>query len=199
MLALLQGCEGKTRTQNILVVVADTLRADRIGAYGNPRGLTPFLDSLAARGFVFHNAIATSCWTNPSVASLFTSRYPWQHGTVSLKGVLAQSETTLTEVLQAQGYLTAGWSANPLLWEKAGWDQGFHHYVAPAPGKVDGVAMHVPARGTVLNEQVRTWLGTHSAEGSDRERPRYLYVQFPGPGLRGVNWPALLAPVRTPA
>jgi arylsulfatase A-like enzyme len=181
MLALVNGCEGRTRTPNILVVVADTLRADRIGAYGNTRGLTPFLDSLAARGFVFHNAIATSCWTNPSIASLFTSRYPWQHGTVSLTGVLAQSEATLTELLRAQGYLTAGWSANPLLWIKGGWDQGFDHYEAPVPSKVEGVAMLVPERGPALNDKVRTWLGTHSAQGSDRERPRYLYVQYMEP------------------
>ena len=63
------------RSPNILIVVVDTLRADRLGTYGNSRGLTPFLDELASRGTRFANAYAPSSWTCPSVASLLTSRY----------------------------------------------------------------------------------------------------------------------------
>src|SRR5437867_8536074 len=69
----------RTRPPNILLVVIDTLRADRLGSYGNRRGLSPFLDGLAARGTHFSHAYAASSWTNPSVASMFTSRYPSQH------------------------------------------------------------------------------------------------------------------------
>ena len=65
-------------------MTVDTRRADRLGAYGSTRGLTPFLDELAARGVVFEQAFAQSSWTNPSVASLFTSRFPSQHGVVTL-------------------------------------------------------------------------------------------------------------------
>jgi arylsulfatase A-like enzyme len=59
---------------NVFLIVIDTLRADRVGWYGDQRGLTPFLDSLAEGGTVFWNACAQSSWTKPSVATIFTSR-----------------------------------------------------------------------------------------------------------------------------
>jgi len=66
------GCGSPDRPPNLLLVVVDTLRADRLGAYGSTRGLTPFLDELAARGVVFENAYATSSWPRPR--SLRSSR-----------------------------------------------------------------------------------------------------------------------------
>lgn len=67
-------------TPNVLVIAVDTLRADRLGCYGNPRGLTPNLDALAARGLRFEHAFSCAPWTLPSFASLFTSLAPQEHG-----------------------------------------------------------------------------------------------------------------------
>jgi glucan phosphoethanolaminetransferase (alkaline phosphatase superfamily) len=53
---------------NILLIVIDTLRADRLGVYGDRRGLTPFLDGLAKTGVVFANAYAASSWTTPGAS-----------------------------------------------------------------------------------------------------------------------------------
>src|SRR5438105_7583405 len=100
------------RPPNIVVIVADTLRADRLGAYGNHAGLTPFLDELAARGTLFTNAYAASSWTCPSVASLFTSRYPSQHGVADYDSKLPDAETTLAERLAERRYIGGGFSAN---------------------------------------------------------------------------------------
>src|SRR5207245_8678719 len=55
-----------------LMIVVDTLRADRLDFYETQRDLTQFLASLAAHGQVFWNAYAQSPWTMPSVASLWT-------------------------------------------------------------------------------------------------------------------------------
>src|SRR6185436_18323890 len=88
------------RRPNVLVVVIDTLRADRLGAYGNPRGLTPFMDGLARRGTLFERTYAASSWTIPSVASLFTSRYPSQHRVVTFGSRLADTEVTFAERLR---------------------------------------------------------------------------------------------------
>src|SRR5258705_1175348 len=74
---------GGGRPPNVLMIVVDTLRADRLTAYGNTRGITPFLDELAQRGTVFRKAYAVSSWTIPSVASLLTSRYGSQHHVLS--------------------------------------------------------------------------------------------------------------------
>ena len=113
------------RPPNIVVIVADTLRADRLGAYGNHRGLTPFLDELAARGTVFTNAYAASSWTCPSVASLFTSRYPTEHGVSDYDSKLPEAEVTLAERLGDLRYVSAGFSANLRLGRPFGYGQGF--------------------------------------------------------------------------
>ena len=57
---------------NILLLVIDTLRADRLGCYGYDRALSPTLDELAAEGVTFEQAVAPSPWTQPSMAALFT-------------------------------------------------------------------------------------------------------------------------------
>src|SRR5262249_56902134 len=104
--------------------------ADRLGSYGSKRGLTPFLDSLAARGIVFQHAYAQSSWTNPSVASLFTSRFQSQHGVVGFASRLPESEITLAEALHGAGYATAAFSGNGLIGRNVGFDQGFDEYQA---------------------------------------------------------------------
>ena len=93
-LCIVAGC-GRKPPPHVILIVVDTLRADRLGAYGSQRGLTPFLDQLAHRGTVFRNAYAASSWTCPSVASLFTSRYPSQHKVIALDSRLPDSEVTL--------------------------------------------------------------------------------------------------------
>src|SRR5262249_61458194 len=64
---------------DVVVILVDTLRVDRLGCYGSSRSLTPAIDALAARGVVFRNAYAASSWTKPSLAALFTSRLPPHH------------------------------------------------------------------------------------------------------------------------
>src|SRR5437870_9418618 len=112
VLALLAGCDRSYRAApvppDIVLVVIDTLRADRIGGYGNPRGLTPTIDRLASNGVLFRHAYAPSSWTKPSVASLLCSRYWSQHGVGAFGSILSASEVTLPEVLRDHGYATAG-------------------------------------------------------------------------------------------
>src|SRR5207247_942087 len=101
-----------TGPPNVVVVVVDTLRADRLGCYGNPRGLTPFLDGLAARGAVFRNAYATTSWTNPSVASLSNSRYPWQHHVTPFFAPLPPDERNVGATFDPLANLSGSLSAN---------------------------------------------------------------------------------------
>jgi arylsulfatase A-like enzyme len=112
----------------VILVVIDTLRADRLEALGGARGAAPFLDSLAERSHVFHRAYAPSSWTSPSVSSLFTSRYPSQHRVTTFQSVIAEDEATLAEALRDAGYATAGFSANTLIRGKRGFAQGFEHF-----------------------------------------------------------------------
>jgi arylsulfatase A-like enzyme len=178
---LLTAC-GAAPPPDIIVLVGDTLRADRLGSYGNPRGLTPFIDSLAQRAVVFRNAYATSSWTNPSVASLFTSRYPSQHGVISFESVLAADEVTLAEALREAGYATAFFSPNGVLREGWGYEQGFDEFAEFA---IPGIAeqpdhMRLPYRADYTNRHALDWLDSLSARGA-RRPPVFLYIQYMEP------------------
>lgn len=114
---------------NVLVVTLDTLRADRLGAYGARDGATPHLDALAADGVVFENATATVPLTLPSHASIFTGLVPPRHGVRDNGGFFLGDEvTTLAERLKAAGWTTGAFVAAWVLDSKWGLAQGFDHY-----------------------------------------------------------------------
>src|SRR4029450_194920 len=97
---------------NVILVVLDTLRADRVGAWNRVRSPTPFLDEVAAASIAYERAYAPSSWTVPSVASLFLGQYPSEHQVVALNSVLPYDALTLAEVLGQHRYGTRGLTAN---------------------------------------------------------------------------------------
>ncbi len=115
-------------TPNVVLVLIDALRADRVGTYCDRGGLTPTLDAIAKEGVVFERAIAPAPWTQPSIASLFCSRYPGVHQVLNYRQVLRSTYhgeekvavfddafQTLAESLQARGYVTGAFVANPFI------------------------------------------------------------------------------------
>ena len=113
---------------NVLLIVLDTVRADHLSLYGYYRPTSPSLERLAERGIRFDEARATSPWTLPSHASLFTGRWPSELG-VKWMTPLPDRFPTLAEYLGARGYGTAGFVANNLYCSHdAGLDRGFTHY-----------------------------------------------------------------------
>lgn len=108
---------------NVLVILLDTLRADRLGCYGNERGLTPVLDELASRGVRFADSMSAASWTLPSHASLFTSTYPSQHGVWSDQ-VLPKSLPTIAELLRDAGYRTAAFTEGGFMNTAHGFERG---------------------------------------------------------------------------
>jgi choline-sulfatase len=179
VLCLGAGC-ARNPPPNIVLIVADTLRADRIGAAGNSRGLTPFIDSLAARGTVFHNAYAASSWTNPSVASLLTSRFQSQHGIVTFTSVLADTELTLPEVLKTRGYGTGFFCANGLISRRMGFAQGYDMWKSILV-KPSDTARHlwVPERATRINGDALTWIDT--VRKTAPTAPLFIYTHYMEP------------------
>jgi arylsulfatase A-like enzyme len=172
-LALLPtACARETKRPNVLIVVIDTLRADRLGAYGNTRGLTPFLDELASRGTLFERAYAPSSWTMPSVASLLTSRYPTQHRVTTFSSRLTEDEITLPEILRDAGWRAGGFSANPSLRPEAGFGQGFDEFWTNLTATVD-----LP--GDELRTRALAWLDR--VRGGTPRAPVVLYLQYMEP------------------
>lgn len=112
---------------NILIILADTLRVDRLGCYGSPYPTSPFIDSLAAGGVLYENYINQSHWSLPSHASLFTGLYSSQHQASLGNPILDEQIVTLAQVLKAVGYQTADFCTNPWLNKDNGMLRGFDH------------------------------------------------------------------------
>lgn len=125
----------QTADSNIVLITIDTLRADHLSCYGYERITTPHIDGIAAQGIIFKNVVAPSSWTAPSMASLFTSTYPINHGVVhgikfrkEKKEILSDELVTLPEILQKKGYTTFGVSSNHHLTEELGFARGFDYF-----------------------------------------------------------------------
>ena len=115
---------------NVVLIVMDTLRADRLSTYGYERPTSPNLDRLAKRGLVFEEAHSTASWTWPSTASILTGLQPEVHGVEDSDACyLADEVETLAEVAQRRGLTTAAWSGNPLIVPDKNFDQGFEFFV----------------------------------------------------------------------
>jgi choline-sulfatase len=97
---------------NVLIVVADALRADHLGCYGYPKPTSPNIDQFAQEGLVFEKAMTNAPWTKPAIASLFTSLYPHQHGALYMLDRLENSCLTLAEVFRNENYSTLGIQKN---------------------------------------------------------------------------------------
>jgi len=114
---------------NIILIAVDTLCAKHIGCYNDEISFTPNIDKLAKNGVRFSRAYSTSSWTQPAVASLFTSLTNQNHGLQKIGGVLSSKFETLAEILQTKGYKTAGIISSPILGEKYGFSQGFDFFL----------------------------------------------------------------------
>jgi arylsulfatase A-like enzyme/Flp pilus assembly protein TadD len=132
---VLAGCgpseipHGAARGSNVLFLTIDTLRPDRLGAYGSAAGLTPHLDRLSSEGVVFENVLSHVPLTLPSHTSIFTAKLPSGHG-VHDNGTfrVGAEHETLSGRLKSQGYQTAAFVGAFVLDARFGLDRGFDHY-----------------------------------------------------------------------
>ncbi len=177
----LLGCSSEEATElpNIVLISVDTLRADHLGCYGYAHDTSPFLDSLATEGIVFENAFAQSSWTLASHMSLFTGRYPHNHGVETPELSLSASIPTLTEELKAAGYHTYGFVTWAFLDEKYGFGRGFDLYrqFIPPPDKRDVQHAEHVTRADVAVDSILEGFGQGLAS------PYFLFVHLFDPHL----------------
>jgi arylsulfatase A-like enzyme/Flp pilus assembly protein TadD len=137
-----QGGAGRPATlagYDLLLITLDTLRADRLGAYGYEGVETPNIDRLAAEGARFERVTTTVPVTLPAHASIMTGQYPFTHGVRNNGSFLLRDDaTTLAESLRAAGYATGGFIGAVVLGAKFGIGQGFDTY--PGLDSVEGTA-----------------------------------------------------------
>ncbi len=190
-LAALIACagEGPAAPPHLVLVVVDTLRADRLGAYGHDRPTSPSFDGLAAEGVLFTRAFAPSSWTKPSVGSLFTSRLSSEHGIARLGDGLDDAVPVLAELLRDAGYHTIAVSGNPIqVAERFGFARGFDVFEplmmpAPAGAFLDTLEIELGGRRQSLRlprarEVNQRLLRRLPAETT---RPLFLYVHYVDP------------------
>ncbi len=117
------------QNKNVIFVVLDTHRYDRLGSYGYGRPTSPNLDSFAKESLFFEKAIAPGQWTIPSHASMFSGEVPAVHKTVQADDALPKEFHTLADHLSRQGIETTGFCNNPLVGVlQNGFKRGFDHF-----------------------------------------------------------------------
>jgi len=114
--------------RNLVVIVIDTLRADRLSCYGYDKATTPRLDQLAARGLRFERAYSTAPWTLPSTASLLTGLQPEMHRGTHFFASLSPDCRLLAEQLAERGYESAAFVGNYFVQPLFGFARGFGSY-----------------------------------------------------------------------
>ncbi len=119
---------GDFERHNVLVVTIDTLRADRVGAYGGG-ALTPTLDRLAASGVRFSRAYTHAPLTLPAHTSIFTGLTPASHGVHDNGAASIDARVpTLAERLHGAGYRTGAFVGAFVLDARFGLSRGFDVY-----------------------------------------------------------------------
>jgi arylsulfatase A-like enzyme len=164
---------------NLLLISVDTLRADRLGAYGHGLATTPTTDGLAADGVVFSDASTPLPRTTQAFASLFTSRSPDKLGVLEVGERLADAEVTLAEILREAGYQTLGVTGNAVADRDQGLDQGFERFIGDSELKA-----RFGSRGAGrLRHTKAEWVTRAAIEllGEVGDGPFFLWVHYKDP------------------
>ncbi len=109
--------------RNVLLIVIDTLRADRLGCYGYDRDTSPNIDALARGGTLYTDARCQGSWTAPSMLSMMSGLYVTEE-----EQRLPATVPTLAELARGTGRATVGISGNLVLSRDRGFDRGLDHY-----------------------------------------------------------------------
>jgi arylsulfatase A-like enzyme len=180
LVVLATGCERGGPPRNVLLISVDSLRADRLSAYGNERRTSPTLDRLAQEGVLFERAISPTSWTLPSHVTLLSGRDPAQHGTVAKTDRIDDAVPLLQEAFARAGYETGGFYSGPFLHPYFGFGRGFESYASCETIEVDAarpIDAMTSAHEDRTNETVRKAF-TEWLDGRRSDRPFFAFVHM---------------------
>lgn len=164
---------------NVLYLVVDALRPDHMSGFGYDKDTSPFMDSLAREGVVFHQAWVQGNATRMSVPSYFASVYPPAHGVTRRNQGADPALLMLAEVLKNQGYDTAAWMPNPSLGKQYRFYDGFDSYF-----DMGAILSNAYAHGLPKHKQWETAQTIHrlALEWLDQQResgaPYFMYFHY---------------------
>jgi arylsulfatase A-like enzyme len=158
------------------MITIDTLRADRLGAYGFRLATSPAIDRLAAQGVVFERAISGASFTTASHASIMTSRYTREH-TIGYKngGSRLEGIAPLAEIFSEQGYQTAAFIGNIMIDRSSGLNRGFETYDDELPSAELNRKFSFERTAEQTTERALLWLKSRDS------RPFFLWVHYQDP------------------
>ena len=164
---------------NVLFVLIDTLRADRLSAYGYDRETSPTLDKLAATGIRFAEHMSQSSWTKCSMASLWTGLYPIRTGVTRSPQGLPDDAQMPAEILREAGFRTAAVWRNGWIAPGFGFSQGFEIYHSPKSKRIPmSVRREKPTLGVTGTDQdtVNSAIEFLRAQGGDERWFLYIHL-----------------------
>jgi arylsulfatase A-like enzyme len=163
---------------NVLFVLIDTLRADRLSAYGYDRETSPNIDALAATGVRFAENLSQSSWTKTSMASLWTGSYPVRTGVTRSPQAISEDAWMPAEILQAAGFRTFAIWRNGWIRPAFGFSQGFEIYHSPRASPIPAsVRRERPAVSIVGTDQDTIFSAMEFLRSHGNER-WFLYLHL---------------------
>ncbi|MBM3976990.1 MAG: sulfatase [Planctomycetes bacterium] len=182
---------------NVLFITVDTLRADVLSCHGYGRPTSPCIDALAAEGTRCADALSAAAWTKPATGTLLTGLYPSRHGALYHGSRLhtPKDGSTLAEVFQRAGYVTAGFVTNPNIKAIFDFNRGFDRwYDAVAEDTLTLSALRDSWFGRIVHEFTRyqfNWKYANDIDSlnarilpwldANRERRFFLYLHYIDP------------------
>jgi arylsulfatase A-like enzyme/tetratricopeptide (TPR) repeat protein len=159
---------------NVVLVTIDTLRGDRVGAYGYRAGETAAMDRLAREGVLVEDAVVQAPQTRPSHASIMTGRYPHEHGIRdNYSSPLSRTTPTLASVLRDHGWDTAAFIGAYPVARPSGLNRGFTVFDDPfGAGDATTRQARTERRAAEVVDHALAWLG------QPRSKPFFLWVHL---------------------
>ncbi|WP_253736684.1 sulfatase [Halohasta salina] len=142
--------------KNVVFLVLDSLRTDRVSTYNDRVDFTDHIDNLAASSIVFEEAVTQAPWTLPSHASMFTGQYPWDHGITQARSYATGDEETFIGHLREAGYTTGAITPNVWITPHKGMTTDFDEVENFLGGADTSLTRHVSKLSTKLYDSLGT-------------------------------------------
>ena len=158
-----------------VLITIDTLRADRLGAYGCAEASTANLDKLANESIRFERAYSHSSKTFPSISTLLSGRHPAEHGIFDNGGEFPNNLPTLATSLDDAGFENAAFIGSYALRPNRRLNRGFHSYTQEYL-TTEAVRAHPENHADLLTDEAITWLSSR-----DSARRLFLWIHYQEP------------------
>jgi arylsulfatase A-like enzyme len=175
-ICFLFSCSSFLRSNNVIIIAVDTLRADHLGCYGYARNTSPNIDDFALDGVKFSSCYTPSPLTTPAFASVFTSLPPFKHGAKRNGLSIFDKINTLAQYLKERGYYSGAFVSNwTLKKELTHLDRGFDTYTEILTKKRWFGVVNPEGKAPEVNLEVFKWLYSHHG------KKLFLFVHYTEP------------------